>query len=415
MADEIVKCPNCGFNIPISEVLTHQIRDRLKSELESGVRKREASLLEREKQLSQAQKTVEEQVAAKLKTEISRVHIQEARKIEDRVKVELDDLKCQVAEKEKRIAEHREAELELRKKARELEERKQAFELEMTRKMDTERDQVKQEALSKFTEEHRLKDAEKEKLIRDLKQALEDAQRRAAQGSMQTQGEVQELDLENILKTAFPFDDIQPVPKGIRGADVVQNVFDSHHKPCGIILWEAKHTKHWSDAWLQKLKDDQREIGANISVLVTEAMPKEVEGFSLMDGVWVTRFNLSIGLATALRANLVDLAFARTAEVGKNEKMEALYQYLSGPEFSQKIRAIGETFDMMQQQLSKEKRAMEKIWKEREKHIQRIAINTARMYGDMRGIIGASLPEVAVLELGPIEPRRLESGLEDEP
>ncbi|MFA4836660.1 MAG: DUF2130 domain-containing protein, partial [Dehalococcoidia bacterium] len=373
MADEIVKCPNCGFNIPISEVLTHQIRESLKTELEAGVKKRETTLLEREKQLSQSRASLDHQVAAKLKTEIGKIQVQEAKKVEDRIKVELEDLKSQVAEKEKRIVEAREAELELRKKTRDLEERKQAFELEMSRKMDAEREKLKQEALGKFAEEHRLKDAEKDKVINDLKQALDDAQRKAAQGSMQTQGEVQELDLEKYLKNAFPFDDILPVPKGIRGADVIQRVFDSTHKPCGIILWEAKHTRHWSDAWLQKLKDDQREIGADIAVIITEAMPGGVEHFSLREGVWVSRFTLAIGLATALRSHLVDVTFARIAVVGKSEKMEALYQYLSGPEFSQKIKAIGETFDMMQQQLLKEKRAMEKIWKEREKHIQRIA------------------------------------------
>jgi len=338
MADEIVKCPRCGAQIPISEVLTHQIRDRLKEEIEISVRKQEAALAEREKKLTEAKAAIDQQVALKLKAEIGRIQAQEAKKVEDRIKTELEDLKSQVAEKEKKITEARQAELELRKKTRELEERKQTFELEMARKMDAEREKVRQEALGKFVEEHRLKDAEKDKVIRDLRQALEDAQRKAAQGSMQTQGEVQELDLENILKSAFPFDDIQPVPKGIRGADVVQHVFDATHKPCGVILWEAKHTKHWSDIWIQKLKDDQREIGADMAVIITEAMPKDANHLNLVDGVWVTRFNMAIGLATALRAHLTDVTFARVGAIGKSEKMEVLYEYLSGPEFAQKIR-----------------------------------------------------------------------------
>jgi len=143
-------------------------------------------------------------------------------------------------------------------------------------------------------------------------------------------------------------------------------------------------------------------------------MPKDANHLNLVDGVWVTRFNMAIGLATALRAHLTDVTFARVGAIGKSEKMEVLYEYLSGPEFAQKISAIVETFDMMQQQLDKEKRAMERIWKEREKHIQRISLNTSRMYGDMKGIIGASLPEVALLELGPVEPRQLEAGFEDD-
>jgi hypothetical protein len=389
MADEIVKCPRCGFELHISEVLTHQIREHLKAKMD-------------------------QEMGLKLKTERTRIQAEEAKKVEDRIKVELDDLKRQVAEKEKKITEAREAELKLREKTRKLEERERDFELELIRKMDAEREKIRQEALTKSAEEHRLKDAEKDKVIKDLKQALEDAQRKAAQGSMQTQGEVQELDLENILKSAFPFDEVQPVPKGIRGADVIQHIFDSSHKPCGIILWEAKHTKHWSDSWVQKLKDDQREIGADIAVIVTEAMPKEVNDFRLMDGVWVSRFSLAIGLATALRSHLMDVTFARIAVVGKNEKMEALYSYLSGPEFRQKIEAIVETFTAMQAQLEKEKRAMAKIWKEREKQIERIIKNTVGMYGDMRGIIGASLPEVDLLELGPVEPRQLEAGVESD-
>ena len=416
MAEEVIKCPNCGFDIAISEALTHQVRDRLKTELESGIRKKETELLAREKQLEQAKASINEQVAIRLKAETGKIQAQAEQRASEKNRLELEDLKCQITEKEKKIAEARESELELRKKSRELEERQQAFELEMTRKMDAERDKIKQEALGKFTEEHRLKDAEKDKLIRDLQQSLEDAKRKAEQGSMQMQGEVQELDLEDVLRGTFPFDDIQPVPKGIRGADAVQHVFDATHKPCGKIIWEAKHTKNWSDGWIQKLKDDQREIGADIAVIVTEALPKDVESFSLIDGVWVTRFNVAIGLATALRQQLIDVTFARQGAVGKGEKMEVLYEYLSGPEFRQKIEAIVETFTMMQSQLDREKRGMMKNWKEREKQIQRITTNTVGMYGDMRGIIGASLPEVELLELGPVEPRQLETGLDlDEP
>jgi hypothetical protein len=412
MAEETVKCPNCGFEIAVSQVVVGQIRARVRSELEPEVRKREAELKAKEKQLEEARAAIDEQVAAKLKAETTKIQAQAQLEAADKLKVELDDLRTQSAEKDKRIAEAQQAELELRKKARELKERSDALELEVARKMDAEREKVKQQALEQFGEEHRLKDAEKDKVIKDLQQALEDAQRKAAQGSMQTQGEVLELDLEKVLREAFPYDDIQPVPKGIRGADVVQNVYDASHKPCGILLWEAKRTKAWSDAWIQKLKDDQREMGADIAVIITEAMPKDVESFCLLNGVWVARFNLAIGLAMALRQHLIEVTFARLGAVGKNEKMEVLYQYLAGPEFRQKVEAIVEAFTTMQSQLDKEKRAMGKIWKEREKQIQRIMANTVGMYGDMRGIIGASLPEVEALELGPVEPQQLESSLE---
>ncbi len=414
MADEVIKCPNCGFEIPISEVLTHQIRDQLKSELEVGIRKKEAELQARAKKLGQEKAEIDEQINSRLKEQMAKIQAQALEKAGEKFGIELNDLKNQVTEKNRLIAESQKMELELRKQQRELEEKARAQELEIARKLDAEREKIKQETMAQFSEQHRLKDAEREKTIKDLQQDLEAAQRKASQGSMQLQGEVLELDLERDLKSAFPFDEIQEVPKGIRGADVIQKVYDSTHQPCGTILWEAKRTKNWSDAWLQKLKDDQRELGADVAVLVTEVLPKNVESFGLLDGIWVARHNLKVALATALRHQLMQVAFARQGAIGKGEKMEMLYEYLSGPEFRQQIEAIVETFTTMKLQLDKEKRVMTKLWKEREKQIQRMDNNTVKMYGSMRGIIGASLPEVELLKLGPGESGQLGDGSEPE-
>jgi hypothetical protein len=210
---------------------------------------------------------------------------------------------------------------------------------------------------------------------------------------------VLELNLEYVLKNCFSTDDILPVPKGIKGADVIQKVFNSFHNQCGTILWETKSTKSWSEKWIQKLKDDQRELSADIAIIVTQAMPKNIDNFGLLEGVWITSLDYVVGLATAIRQRLTEVYFAKQSKVGKNEKMEAIYQYLSGPEFRQKVEAIAETFTMMQSQLDKEKRAMTRLWREREKQIQRITNNTIGMYGDIRGIIGASLPELETLKL----------------
>ena len=406
--DEIIECPKCGTKIPIAKVLTDQIRERLKSELETKFEQKEAELFEQEKQLSQEKASIDEQVSEKLKAETAKIQAQAQQKAADKFKVEMADLRAQVAEKDEKISKVQKIELELRKQQRELKTANDEIELKIARTVEDERKKIKQDVSKKISEEHRLKDAEKDKVIQDLQKALEDAKRKAEQGSMQIQGVVLELELENDLRAAFPYDDIQPVPKGKSGADIIQNVFDSTNKSCGKILWEAKRTKHWSDSWVQKLKDDQREIGADIAVIVTEAMPKDIDNFSLRDGVWVTQFNLVFGLATALRQQLVDVTFARQGAVGKNEKMEFLYQYLSGPEFRQQVEAIVETFSMMQAQLEKEKRVMTKIWKERDKQIQRITTNTVGMYGDIRGIIGKSIPEIQSLELGLIvEPKKL--------
>lgn len=418
MAKETIKCPNCGFDIEISEILTHQIEERLKKDFEDEVKKREkeldrrASELERiEGELKEASEEIDERIAEKLKEKEEELGKEAENKARESLKVELDDLKSAIEEKDKKIKDSQMAELELRKKARELESKKDELELEVARKIDEERENIRQEALKQFGEEHYLKDLQKDKRIQDLMKMLEDAKRKAEQASMEAQGEVLELDLEGALKSAFPTDNINPVPKGMRGADVVHEVFSDSHQLSGIILWEAKHTKNWSNKWIEKLKDDQREVSADIAVIASRAMPKEIENFGLMDGIWITNLGSVLGLATALREQLIDVSFAKLSAVGKKGKMEALYHYLSGPEFRQKVEAIVETFTMMNDQLDKEKRAMQRIWKEREKHIQRITVNTVGMYGEMRGIIGAALPEIEALELGPIErPKELEEG-----
>ncbi len=282
---------------------------------------------------------------------------------------------------------------------RELEEQKTKIELEVTRRIDAEREKIKQQALEILTEEHRLKDLEKDKLINDMRKTIEDLKRKSEQGSMQTQGEVLELDFEEFLKTKFPSDDISPVPKGMRGADILQKVYSRSGQYCGSIIWETKRTKSWSNAWIQKLKDDQREVKAEIAVLATEAMPKDINTFEQIDGVWVTNLTLAGSLAVALRTGLIKVAQARNAAISKDEKMEVLYKYLSGPEFKQKIEAIVEAFKSMKEDLEQEKRAIMRIWNKREKEIERVITNTVGMYGDMQGIIGSSMPKIKMLDL----------------
>ena len=228
---------------------------------------------------------------------------------------------------------------------------------------------------------------------------IEELKIKAEQGSQQAQGEVLEIELEQMLKSAFPYDIIEPVPKGIKGADVLQKVNNPMGQYCGTIIWESKRTKGWNDDWIEKLKDDQREIKADIAVLMSIVLPKEINGFSQFKGIWVTSFPLAVALAVALRANLIEVTCAKQAAVGKAEKMEAIYNYLSGAEFKQKVEAIVEAFVTMSADLSKEKAAMNKLWSKREQQIKKVIMNTARMYGDMQGIIGASLPEIKSLEL----------------
>lgn len=399
MADQVIICPHCNREIPLTEAISHQIREQLRKEFDAEVKKKEGELAQKEQALSKKEKALADDFAQKLKIETARLEEEAKRKAEQAIAVELKDLKAQVTEKNQKLSEAQKTELELRKERRELEEKHNTFELEMARKLDEERANIRDEAIKAVTEEHQLKDSEKDKKISDMLKQIEELKRKAEQGSQQMQGEVLELELEEILKTNFPLDNIEPVGKGKKGADILQKVHNQSGQYCGTIIWESKRTKGWSDGWIEKLKDDQREAKAEIAVLVTTALPKEINNFGHMNGVWITNFPLAVCLAVALRINLIQVSNAKMAAVGKYEKMEVLYSYLSGPEFSQKVEAIVGAFAYMKNDLDQEKRAMNKIWSKREKQIERVINNISGMYGDMQGIIGASLPQIKSLEL----------------
>ncbi len=325
---------------------------------------------------------------------------QARKKAEESISVELTDLKTQlVDERNKREALQRE-ELNLRKKQRELEDSKNNLELEMTRKLDEERKKIEELVAQRIVEEHRLKDAEKDKKLSDALKQVDELKRKMEQGSQQTQGEVLELELEALLKKEFAFDDIEPVSKGVRGGDILQVVKTQSGRVCGKILWEIKRTRAWSDSWIQKLKDDQREAKAGIAVLVSEALPQGFHHFRQMDGgVWVTDVPSVVSLAIALRVVLVQVANAREFEMGKKEKMELVYTYLTGPEFKNRVSAIIEAFRAMHEDLESEKRAMQRIWERRAKQIEKVISNTSGMYGDLEGLAGNALPSIKILEL----------------
>ena len=222
---------------------------------------------------------------------------------------------------------------QLRKQKRELEERERRLELDTARKLDEERRKIEDQAVRQVEERHRLKDAEKDKQLHDALAVNEELRRKLQQGSQQTQGEVLELELEELLQDAFPFDHIEPVPQGVNGADLIHRVHSKNGHCCGTIVWESKRTKAWSDGWLQKLKDDLRLAKGDVAVIVSESLPKDIEHFAQMNGVWVTSRECALNLAAALRAQLLEISTIKAAAVGKNEKMEILYRYLSGPEF----------------------------------------------------------------------------------
>ena len=370
MSDVQITCPSCGHRFPISDAISAQIQGAMESRLRADFDKR------LKQAVGQAETHAREQMAPELKL-----------------------LGEQLAEARRKATEAQQAELALRKKAEAVEERARELDLEVSRKLDAERQRLEESLRRTAGEEQALKLREKDKQIDDLKGLVEEMKRKSEQGSQERQGEVLELDIQERLTALFSHDIIRPVPKGMRGADLVQEVCGSGGQICGTIVWELKNTRNWSPGWIDKLKEDQRAIGASLAVLVSAALPAGVRDFDRIDGVWVASLTAWPALALALREQLVAVTFARAASEGRQEKMALLYDYLSGAAFHQRIEAIVEAFSTMQNQLHGERRAMERLWREREKQIERVITHTAGMYGEMRGLIGSTLAEIPALTL----------------
>jgi hypothetical protein len=377
--------------------LKNQIQE--KSEKLREAQEKELEFRKRERELKEREQKLLEETQQKFNEQRAKLEEQVKKQTAEKFALELRDLKNQVQETSEKLKEAQAKELEFRKRERELALREQSLKLELERTLADERNKIWNQATQKIAEEHRLKDAEKDKQLADMRQQIEDLKRKAEQGSQQAQGEVLEIELENLLRTKFRYDEILPVPKGIRGADVIQHVHTQFGNFCGSILWESKRTKTWNDAWIQKLKDDQRETKANFAVIVSTALPDGIKNIGNIEGVWIVDFASVVGIAMALRAGMIDVARTKSAVVGKSEKMELVYNYLAGQEFRQRVEAIVESFVAMKEDLDAEKRAMERNWAKREKQIDRIVQNTARLYGDLQGIIGGMLQPIARLEL----------------
>lgn len=388
-ADTII-CPECNASIPLSEALSARIEAEAQKRTQAEQAERDKELrAEFERRLT----TEKEAAAAKVRSESE---------------TQLRDLQAANEEKAHKLEQAQHTELELRKQQRQLEEGKKQLELDVARRLDSERKAIEKAATDRATEVHRLKEREKDEQLLALKNTIEDLKRKVDQGSQQAQGEAAELEIEDLLRTAFPHDRVDPVAKGTRGADIVHQVHGPTGVHCGTIVWELKNAKNWSDAWLTKLKGDQRDQKAELAVLVAVSVPDEIRAFGIIDGVWVCELPVCLALAHALRSQLVAVNGARVALAGRETKTALLYNYLAGNEFRQRVEAIAEAFASMRQDLDRERTSMEKSWAKREKQIGKALLNVAGLYGDVQGIVGASLPDLAQLEIADNEePERL--------
>lgn len=407
--EQKIQCPECGASISIDAVLTHQIEGKIKKDFEEKQKVKEQEFAQKSEELqkqaaqnAENKKNIDAVIAEKVTGQLAAEKLKlfkeakvEAEK-EQNVKTAL--LEEQLKSKDEKLAQATKNEIELRKEKIKLDEDKRTFELEKMRQMEEAKKAITEEATKKATEEQQYVIAQLKKQLTDATKAKDDLARKLEQGSQQTQGEVLELELEEVLKAEFPYDEIVPVPKGVNGADIVQKVLDRTGRPCGQIVWESKKTKAWSEGWIQKLKDDQRLIKADLAVIVSAVLPEGVKGFVFRDGVWICDMKLAVALAMALRMSLESITREKAMSIGKNEKMEILYAYLTGVEFTQRMEAIVEAFTGMGESLRKERMAYEKIWSEREKQIQKVIKNTVGMYGDLGGLV--ALPQIKMLELG---------------
>ena len=417
MAEPTIICPKCKNEIKLTESLAAPLIESTRRDYEKRLAQkdvdlasRETSLKEREQALEKSKETVDAQVAEKLQSERAKIAADEARKaklalsndIEQKTK-EVADLQEILKQKDEKLTEAQKAQADLLKKQRELDDAKRELELTVEKRVQENLAVTRQQARKEADDELRLKVSEKEQTIASMQKQIEELKRRAEQGSQQLQGEVQELELETLLKAKFPRDTVEPVPKGEHGGDVLHRVLGPLGQICGTILWESKRTKNWSDGWLAKLRDDQRTAKAEIAIIVSHVVPKDIETFGLVDGVWVALPQAALPVAVALRYTLIETATARLASEGQQTKMELVYQYLTGPRFRQRVQGIVEAFSSMKEDLDKEKKAISKQWAKREEQIERVMQSTVGMYGDLQGIAGKTIQEIEGLELKAIE------------
>jgi len=405
-----IKCPNCNTTIDINDVLYHQLESELKRKFQTEVdakRKEYKEALLKLKSQEEAIKEQREKFEEELKKATSKRLQEEKRKLHEELKKQLQDeqkesmelLKAELREKSEQVRELNKSKIEIEKLKREKEEIelkiKAETELKLNQKLKEEREKLQKN----IYEENELKFKQKEEQLRQLQEQLKIAQRKAEQGSMQLQGEVQELAIEEYLKEKFPLDSIEEIKKGARGGDCIQIVHTREAQNCGSIYYESKRTKEFQKSWIEKFKADMREKGVDIGVLVTSVYPSGMDRVGLVDGVWVCSFEEFKGLCHVLRESIVKIHYAKKSQENRGDKMSLLYNYLTGNEFKMQVEAIVEGFSTMQSDLDKEKRAMAKIWKQREKQLEKVLENTIGLYGAIKGIAGSEIAHVKALEL----------------
>lgn len=379
-----IKCPNCGHEFEPTESIREEVQKELRSKMTEWQKQQQQKL---DQQLTDEKKKIQEETEQLVRKSIAADFENKLRLLEQNNK-----------ENEEKLKEARQQQLDILKKEQELKNKEQELELSLQKKLQEERSKLSEE-IRKLEEqriaaketEYQLRLKELEKQLEDQKKSTDEMKRKLEQGSMQLQGEVQELMLEELLRNSFPFDSIDEVGKGVKGADCIQTVRNQYGQDCGKIIYESKRTKDFSNEWIEKLKADMRSQGADVAVIVTQAMPKDLSQFAQKEGVWICSFAEVKALAAVLRDGILRLAAASKSNENKGDKMHMLYDYLTGNEFAEQWKAIREGFMSMKLSIQKERDAMEKLWKQREKQLEKVLLNAAHIRGSVEGIAGTDV------------------------
>ncbi|MBC7450833.1 MAG: DUF2130 domain-containing protein [Cytophagales bacterium] len=408
-----ITCPNCGHHFHAEQALAKQIEAEVTVRVQKDADERKKQLDDAEMKLRTLQKNLvaeRQQMEETMKQNLSKEKLileqqlrrQLGEQINEQVTKEnalmMDSMRNDLEKKNKENQLLKQKEVELMRAEQKLKDVEQEMQMQFEKQMLDTKKLMAEEIQKASDEQNQNKIKEKDTQLDQLRRQVDEMKRKIEQGSMQLQGESQELFLEELLKSIFPFDLIEEVGKGIRGADVIHTIRNNQGRDCGSIIYEAKNTKAFSDGWIDKLKADLRSQKADVAVLVTSVMPKDMPTFGLKDGIWICTFEQIRGLSHVLRDGLIRITEAKGAEENRGEKMQMLYSYLTGNEFRQQVEAIVEAFTSMKGSLEKEKKAMLRMWVEREKQIDKVILNTVSMYGSVKGIAGSAVREIKALE-----------------
>ncbi|MEZ4938878.1 MAG: DUF2130 domain-containing protein [Crocinitomicaceae bacterium] len=410
MSDNKIICPNCSTSIDVSEVLSSQVEQEMRKKYLEALNKEKAVLQAEMDKVKKAERLLEERkkkedellretLEKRLKEEKAEMELKIKKQLTEDQSEAMASLRKELEEKSEKVKELHKSQAEIEKLKREKEEAKEAAKVEAQRELNKLLLDEKEKIQKAEAEKNELKFKELQKQLEDQKKLTEEMKRKQEQGSMQMQGEVQELAIEEYLMQQFPLDTIEEIKKGARGGDCIQIVNTRMSQNCGMIYYESKRTKDFQPSWIEKFKADIRDRGANIGVLVTEVMPSDMERMGLKDGIWICTYEEFKGLCSVLRESIIQLNSAMASQENKGDKMELLYGYLTSPAFKMQVEAIVEGFTQMKMDLDSEKRSMQRIWKQREKQIEKVITNTVDMYGSIKGIAGSAIQSVKALEL----------------